>query len=846
METLVDLLHDAAQRYGDRPALTAHEGLRWRAWSYRQLRDGANALARHFRHERNLAPGTPVVFWEQNSPELVTAILGAMAARLVVIPIDPSATPEFVARVVSRTGARLIVSPSADVSSLGVCSVAVAGLPFGGDDRPLPDAPTPDEVAEVVFTSGTTGEPKGVVLLHRNITANVDAVVELVPNRPFRLISLLPLSHMFEQTVGLYAALKIGSTIHYPSSRRAPVVAKAMRRNKISAVVAVPQVLELLMHGIERAVDRRGQVRRWEAAHRIAPALPLRARRVLFRTMHRSLGGHLDFVMCGGAHLPPELAEAWERMGVRVVEGYGTTECAPVVAANTYWDRHPGSVGRPLEGVEVDLSTDGEILVRGPNVFARYWDAPEATAAVIDEHGWYRTGDLGSRDDDGHLRITGRRSDRIVLASGLNVYPEDVERELRQEPEIADGVVVSIPDAAGRPRLWAVVIPENGGGPTAVERVALEQAVSRASVRLAPHQRPAGLTIWTRGDFPRTNLLKVKRYEVEEAVHDGAVEIRPAPRPGEGEPDDREVVDRVRRLLVTVGHVDRDRIHGKTDLTLDLGLDSLTMLELAAALEDELGVIVDDGDLVEVGSVDDLCDLIERSASRLPEQPPPAWPQSRWARWLRAGLQTTLLFPVHGLVARPFVVEGRDALDGVAGPVLIVANHCSHADTPSILRALPGKVRRRTMVAAAADYFYRSTLIGGSTSLVLATFPFSREGAVRSSLERCGELTDDGWSLLIYPEGTRSTTGEIAPFRRGIGLLATQLGVPVVPIGIVGTHDVWPKGRRLPTPGPVTVRIGRPIDVGLDTNPDEAAKRLESAVAALTRAGHGCRPGGPD
>jgi len=831
VETLVDLLHDAAVRYGDRPALTSHVGLRSETWSYLRLRGAANAVARYFREGCGLAPGTPVVFWEQNSPELVAAIFGAMSARLVVVPVDPSATSDFVKRVTTRTCAELIVSTSAVENGVGgVLVMALADLPFDGDDRPLPDGPTPDEVAEVVFTSGTTGTPKGVVLLHRNVTSNAEAVLQLVPDRPFRLISLLPLSHMFEQTVGLYSALKIGSTIHYPSSRRASVIVKAIRRNEISGIVAVPQVLELMMHDIERAVARRGQRRRWEAAHRIAPRLPLPARRVLFGEVHRSLGGHLQFVMCGGARLPVELAASWERMGVRVVEGYGATECSPVVAANTYWDRHHGTVGRPLQGVEIEVSADDEILVRGPNIFARYWDAPEETARAIDTDGWYHTGDLGLIDDQGCLRITGRRSDRIVLASGLNVYPEDVERELRQEPEIADCVVVPVPDTTGKPRVRAVVIPA-ADEEQAVPPGAVEEAMRRASQRLAPHQRPMELTIWTQPDFPRTNLLKVKRFEVEEAERAGA--HAPAP-PGTG--DGRSggyTTDRVRSLLARVGHVDPDRISGTSDLTLDLGLDSLGLLELAMALEDELGVIVEDGDLVAVSSVDDLCGLISRTAIPVPEAPPPTWAQTRWARWPRDGLQRTLVFPAHRLVARPFVVEGRDVFDGIAGPVLIVANHCSHADTPSILRALPRRIRRRTMVAAAADYFYRSKLIGALMTLTLGTFPFSREGAVRSSLERCGELTDDGWSLLIYPEGTRSTTGETGPFRRGIGLLATQLGVPVVPIGITGTYGVWPKGRALPTSSPVTVRIGTPIDVCVDADPVDMVERLELAVSEL-------------
>ncbi len=816
-------------RYGDRPALTSHEGLRSQTWSYSRLWAAAQALARHFRQHHHLAPGTPVVLWATNSPELVAAMFGAMTAGLVVVPFDPSATPEFVRRVAAITRAGLVVSTAGAAADLGVAAIGLAGLPFDTEGDPLLDQPSPDDVAEVVFTSGTTGTPKGVVLSHRNITSNVGAALRLVPDRPFRLISLLPLSHMFEQTVGLYGPLKIGSTIHYPSSLRAPVIVKAIRRNRVSAMVVVPRVLELMMDQIERAVARGGNVRRWEAAHRLARRLPLGARRWLFRPVHRSLGGHLRHVICGGAHLPVELAAAWERIGIRVVEGYGTTECSPIVSANTYWERRLGSVGRPLAGVEVHMSSDGEILVRGPNVFNRYWDAPDATARALDEHGWYHTGDLASLDDEGYLTIIGRRSDRIVLPSGLNVYPEDIENELREEPEVDDCVVLSMPDAAGRPRIWAVVIPGSTDGGPPAESSAIEAAMRRASQRLAPHQRPAGWSLWPGGEFPRTNLGKVKRFEVEHAV----VAAVSAPAPSRAEPVyPPGPFDRLRRLLAEVGRLDVDRVHPASDLTLDLGLDSLGLLELAVALEDELGIVIEDGDLAEVGSVGDLWDLIKRETAATPEKPAPDWPRAWWARWLRSVLQRALLSPAHRLVARPFRVKGQGVFDGVTGPVLMVANHCSHADTPSILRALPARIRRRTMVAAAADYFYRSELLGAWLSLSLGTFPFTREGSVRPSLERCGALADDGWSILIYPEGTRSVTGTLAPFQRGIGYLAMQLAVPVIPIGIVGTYRVWPKGRRLPTRGAVTVRFGPPIEVGPDDT--GVVERLESAVAALS------------
>ena len=388
---------------------------------------------------------------------------------------------------------------------------------------------------------------------------------------------------------------------------------------------------------------------------------------------------------------------------------------------------------------------------------------------------------------------------------------------------------MSLPDRAGNQSIHAVIIP------AAAATSGVADAVRRACSRLAAHQRATGCTIWPDDDFPRTNLLKVKRHEVVAALQAGAEAVGQAVP--EATASDDETLERVRSLLVEVGRVEAASATRASDLTADLGLDSLGRVELAVLLEDELGLDVEDADLAELDTVDALCALIERSEQRAPAPSFPTWPRHPIAQLVRALLQSALVFPLHRVVARPFLVNGREHLKRRTGPVLIIANHASHLDTPSILRALPRSLRSRTAVAAAVDYFCRSRWLGAMATLAMGTFPFSREGAVRSSLEHCGDLVDDGWSVLIYPEGTRSTSGAVASFRSGIGLLAAELGVSVVPIGISGAHAVWPKGSRYPRPGPITVRIGEPIQVANDNDRTEVVARLEQAVAALVVSG---------
>ncbi|HSL66399.1 MAG TPA: AMP-binding protein, partial [Gaiellaceae bacterium] len=317
MKTLVDLLERTAELHGDRTALTIRAGLRDDTWSYRRLRAAAEAVAAHLAEEVGLQPGARVVVWGPNCPQLAAAIFGVLRARLALVPVDPSTTPPQLARIVDRVGAALLLSGFGRAPAIP--TLELAALPFESGRTHEGARPGAQDVAEVVFTSGTTGRPKGVVLTHANVLANVrSAHAALQPTADFRLLSVLPLSHMFEQTAGLFLPLHAGASVHYARSRQPPVLVETMRRHRVTAMVVVPQVLELLLAGLEREVARRGSLRRWSVAHRLAPRLPPRARRLLFRRVHRALGGRLELLVSGGAALAPDVAAAWERLGVTV------------------------------------------------------------------------------------------------------------------------------------------------------------------------------------------------------------------------------------------------------------------------------------------------------------------------------------------------------------------------------------------------------------------------------------------------------------------------------------------------------------------------------------------------
>ena len=826
--TLIDLLNLAAERHPRDRALLMRHDLRTASWTYGELRQRVICLANHFATVLALQPGDRVLICAPNSPMTAAAHLGALQAGLDVVPLDVGSTPDFIRKVAEKTDARLLLggpgTPRVDgIDHTDLLRIAATGSPSWAGNMPAAG-----DIAEIVFTSGTTGDPKGTVLSHANIVANVRAASAIVPRTvPLHLLSILPLSACSRQHVTV--PMLGGGSVHYASSLQPARLLQEMMRVRPTGMVVVPRFLQMMLQAIEQKVRERDQWAHWERRHRIAAALPIGLRRHLFRKLHRQLGGRLTFFLCGGASLPEDVALMWENMGLRIIEGYGSTECSPVIASNTYDDRRPGAIGRPLAGVEVKLSDEGELWVRGANVSRGYWRDPERTAASFTPDGWFRTGDIAEKSDDGVYRITARLNDRIVLPSGQKVYPADIEEQLRKAGGVADCVVVALPDAHGRDHVHAILRITGDRDPEATALTAIREA----NGQLGSHQHILGHTIWTRGEFPLTSLGKVKRNEIRSLLIEAHARPGAVAPPASAPSRTIDPAEQLRGLVKGVMRSPDRTITDDSDLGNDLGLDSLGRVELASAIETHLGVPLDETQLAAVRTFADLRALIASGTRPSAPEAFASWPLAKAAIALRAALQSALLFPLHTAYCRPFTVKGAARLEEIDGPVMLIANHTSHVDTVSILRALPPALRRKTAVAAAADYFYRSRLGGAFSSLLLNTFAFSRSGNIRASLERCGELMDGGWSILIYPEGTRSPDGRLLPFKSGIGLLARGLHVSVVPIAVSGGHEILPKGAGLPRRGPAAVEFGSPVKLDADSGADQIVLSLHDAVAAL-------------
>jgi long-chain acyl-CoA synthetase len=539
VETLIELLDRAAQRYGDRPALSLRgDDDTTVAWSYRELARRSRIAAWRLR-ALGLAAGDRILTWSPSTPELPAAYFGAMRAGLVLVPLDLRMAPDAIERIATRAEAqRLILGTGRDAPDpreAGLAHFPITRVDeltrepdesFPADWEAQIDAwprPRPDTIFELVFTSGTTGAPKGVMLAHDNVLASVGAMHRVIPPIEHRVVSLLPLSHLFEQAVALFYALDVGADVLYVRSRNPRVIFEAIRGHRTTSMVLVPQILELFWAAIEREVEKSGRTASFERLRRIARRLPYALRRVIFRRVHRQLGGGLRILVSSGAFLPPALQQAWEDLGVIVIQGYGSTETG-FGTCTTREDHGLGTVGRPMPPVELRLADDGEIQFRGPTIFKGYWHDPGASAAAFTDDGWYRTGDIGRVDDAGHLVLMGRTKDIIVLPNGLNVYPEDIENALRTAG-LRDSVVIETKPG----RIEAVVLPPvgaNGATPDAI-RTEIQAGVKAANATLAQHQRVAGFRIWPEDDLPRTHTLKVKRDVVRRwAAVDDALPVR--------------------------------------------------------------------------------------------------------------------------------------------------------------------------------------------------------------------------------------------------------------------------------------------------------------------------------
>jgi len=843
VETLNDILEVSAAKFGRKDAFIIKPGFRTRTWTYRDLANIVPRIARYL-SESGIRKGDRVITFGVNRPEYGLAMLGVLRIGAVLVPLDVNSTAEFVQKIAKLTRASAVV-----VSQQTRPRAEMLGLPLF-DMEQLPDRArlkeqlpkadvAPEDLAEVVFTSGTTGDPKGSMLTHRNILTNSVAATKIFPIGPQqRLLSFIPLSHMFEQMAGFWVLMLAGASVVYPTSRQPSVVRRTFRERGVSMILITPAAVRSLFLAIERRAQQDGKAELFARLRRIARRLPMWLRRLLFFSVHSQFGGRFRYIVSGGAALDPALGEAWRELGVDVLQGYGLTETSPALTFNRLDRNRLGSVGVPLPGVEVKITDEGEVIAHGPNIFKGYWENEEATRAAIDNEGWFHTGDLGKFDADGFLWLHGRKKDMIALPDGLKVYPEDIENILAADPHLQE---LATPQ---RPVLATVVGLERPGETLQVHAVFLEpkdratvdQIVRDANATLSSSQQIRGWTIWPDAEFPTTPTQKVKKREIVERL----LAI------GRGEPATvaaaaatRELSD-VERIVMQVANVPADRVHADAQLSQDIGLDSLGRVDLLGVIEEEIGTYIDDAAVPPDATVGDLERMVAAARDTKKETGIFGWPLHPLVRSFGILLQETLLYPLVHLFYH-VKVTGLEKLSGLSGPVLFTPNHCLHWDNGIIIMAIPLSWRWRLAVAAAADDVFGNKLNGMFSAILANAFPLAREGAIRRSLELLGARLDRQFSILIYPEGKLTIGGPLQPFKSGAGLIAVEGASPVVPmklkinrVSILDHMDKkWSNDRANGWRGDVEVVFGDPIYFPVGTSASDATAKLHAAVAAL-------------
>jgi len=925
-------LVDDFRHHADETAVVNHRGIRRYATTYGELANLAGRFAAEL-DRRNIAPGDRVVLWGANSAEWIAAFFGCLLRGVIAVPLDAAGAPEFASRVVRDTAPKLIAGDRALLKTLSAADacefIFLANL---GDHLPAEpnftvagsvDAHAP---FQIIFTSGTTSEPKGIVHTHRNVLVSVAPIeremrkyrrIERVFH-PLRFLHTLPLSHVFGQFMGLWLPPLLAAEIHFVEQVEARRMAELIRRERISVLVAVPRILQLLRtHLLGRFETLAAQLEATKSQSKLSKWWT-------FRHIHSLLGWKFWAVISGGATLPSELEEFWAGIGIPVIQGYGMTETTALVTLNSPFKIGKGTIGKTLPGREVRLSDEGEIQVRGDMLATSSWVQGKM---VPRESEWLSTGDLGERNEQGELRFLGRKDDVIVTGSGMNVHPADLESALKKQPGIRDCAVVPCETAAGAEPVAVVLL----SGPESQ----LQQAVQEANKELAVFQQIRRVLVWPEVQFPYTSTGKLLRRKVTEWV------CQTMGAPASSQPASSTPKSSKNSLLDMIAEVTGERPSGSEDhlrLTEDLHLDSLGRVQLQSSLEQQLGLEFAGDALSNLETLGQLRALIAAETGSHPASaqtatapetggpasPPritaltqpqpsaqnpaaqsfvtghdfsradkanqingalaPAAPPSaastprsgaspqetaskpkadkdlqaltsqemypRWPwNWLFAPLRDAFL----EIVARPliwFLGAPRVTLPAGKlpdGPVIIIANHITAYDGAIVLYALPRKLRRRVAIAMVGEmlldlkrgrnqgYWFLNLFAPPQYWLVTAlynVFPMPRAHGFRKSFQHAGEAMDLGYNVLIFPEGARYYEGGIRPFRSGIGIIAQEARVPIVPVALIGLEEMHREHRWFRS-GKLEIRIGPAIPVDDAAEPAELTAKLEAAVRQL-------------
>jgi long-chain acyl-CoA synthetase len=859
-------IQEAAHRYPHNIAIQVKMGERYQQYTYQDLIGQIASVARAL-SEKGISAGDRVALLSENRPEWIIAYLAVVSFGAVIVPLDAQLMDKEVALLVASSEAAAIFVSTAcrqklpkNYSGAVISFDPGEGLLFSEilkthSSAALSPAPSEGAFAALLYTSGTTGDPKGVMLSQGNLASNADSINRLgLFSRRDNLLCLLPLHHTYAAMGCMLLPLSVGATVTILNSLKGPDIISCMRETDVTALIGVPQ----LFAGLRRAIV--DEIQRKPAVVRALATLLLRINGLLrnatginigktfFGAVHAKFGRSFRLFASGGARLDPEVYSDMADLGFLILEGYGLTETSPVCTFNPLAKQKAGSIGVPIHNVEVrianpDENGQGELIVQGPNVMLGYYKKPQETAEVLRD-GWFHTGDLGYRDRDGYFFITGRSKEMIVLPTGKKIFPEELETFYKQIPAVKEICLLQ-----GERGLEAAVVPDfdylrKKNLSNSRETIAFE--IEDLAKDLAPYKHVTGLKIF-KDPLPVTRLGKLRRSMVKELYQkDGEPAETTAPESDSGLQNDPVA----KKLLLCLEPFSaKKKIMPEDNLELDLGLDSLSRVELVVNLEKSFGINLPDSFGSEIFTVKDTVlklkelmtagpvkttartpiswaeilstDPPEEITAAVTLEPGPLWNAVRYA----LTFALTCIFRVYNRLS----VRGKENLPE-QGPYIIAPNHLSLADAPAVIAGISWKLASQTFFLGATEYF------GGPVSSRIAralhVIPVDMDARLYGAMQLSAYVLRRKKILCVFPEGSRSRDGSIKEFKKGVGIIAKELKIPVVPVAIKGTYEMLPTGKKFPYPVRVTVTFGKPLYPG-DLDYDGIVQALYKDVVRM-------------
>ncbi len=844
--TITEMFFSAVQAYPDNVIFHYFQN-GWKTVSYRDFSNAVISTA-SFLLNSGLKKGDRAAIISGNGKEWCTAYFAIIMAGGIAVPIDSQLGPDETRNLLEDSGSKTVFHSQKTLENIRAYAdslpapvllinfdspeyTSVAGTP------PLDNFPEndPEEIASIIYTSGTTGNPKGVMLTHKNFCSDALAVIEAgIVTHNDNILAVLPLHHTYAFMCCFLVPAFLGASITYPRSMKGPDLMSAMRDRGVNILIGVPQLLNIIRNGIQdRIKGLPGPVSYLlTKVHGISGFLrerfDINIGRIVFRSVHSAMGKGFRFFTSGGARLDPMIFKDLEAFGFTVLEGYGLTETSPVVTFNPVSKQKPGSAGKPFSSVEIRIHNpsatgEGEIAIKGPMVMKGYYKNASATAEVIKD-GWFMSGDLGMIDKDGYLFITGRIKEVIVLSSGKNIYPEDVEKMYLASPLISEICVLGLEDKGISEFLHAVIVPDfeyakKAGISNIQEEIKWE--LNELSGGMPSHMRIKGYSIRSE-PLPRTPLGKLRRFMIKDLVTEKPDRERESDSALFRDATARRVVETLKHFLKDVEHINAD-----DNIELDLGLDSLSKIELVVLIEktfslklpeDFMSDIQTVGDLVEkikaVTTVDTGSGQVEKSGWKeilLME------PSEKDLRIISPQKPLTDLIPAFFIFVMLkclfklfFRLEARGIENiPLSKNFLLAPNHTSYLDGFAVILSLPFEYFRNIYSLGLSSYFtgvFRSRL-----ARIAHVIPIDASSYLNKALQMSAYILRNGRSLTVFPEGGRSFDGRLMEFKKGVGILAIEMGVTVVPVFIDGAFEVLPRGAKWPRFRKIRVIFGKPM-----------------------------------